>query len=372
MKDAKDSSDEGNRKESSESQQSAVEKMEEMKKKMEAGMYLASSQEGEDLEALRKILENLLVLSFDQEAVMNQVKVVDKSDPNIVDLTQTQLELFNNSEMISDSLYALSARVPQIESLVTEELKQMDKNMVAAIDELKERQTGQAALNQQKSLTAINNLLVLLDEIIQQMQEQQKKKKEGSGSCSKPGEGKPKPSMGKSKKKQEELAKQMKAMKKKMEKGQMPGKRNPGQMGEGMSMEVAKLAAQQGQIREQIRKMRDELQKEGNLEGAGELKKLEELLDENEEDLINLNLDNEFFARQNEIEVKMLEAENSLREREKELKRESNTAVNYTKETGVNMEDYLKEKQKELELIRLANPKFSDYYRTKVGNFNYK
>jgi hypothetical protein len=371
MEEAAKESKEGKRKDSQESQQDALDKMEELQDKMEESLSMnSSSQEGEDLESLRKILENLLVLSFDEEANMEAMTKLDRSDPLIVELTQDQLKIYNNSQMVKDSLYALSVRVPQIKSHITDELVLLEENMDNAMLELKERKLNQASLYQHKSLTSINNLAVLLDEIIQQLQEQQKKKNKGTGSCSKPGEGKPKPSLGKSKKKQEELAKQMKAMKKEMEKGKMPGKMNPGSAGKGMSKEVAKLALQQGQIRSEIRKMRDELQKQGDLKGAGELKKLEQLLDKNEEDIVNFNLDNEFFNRQKEIEVKLLEAENAAREREKEKRREANTADNIPQANNVELEEYLKLKQNELELLRLANPKFSNYYKNKVGQFN--
>lgn len=370
MDNASKESKSGNMKKSSENQQKAGDKMEEMQESMENQMQMNSdSQQSEDLESLRKILENLLVLSFDQEEVMNEVKVVDRSDPLVVELSQEQLKLKDNAVMISDSLYALSSRVSQIESLVTKELEDMDRNMDLGIKTLTERDLNKGAFHQQKSLTAINNLMVLLDEIINQMQQQQSSQK-GTGSCSKPGSGNPKPSMGSSKKKQEELAKRMKEMKKNLEKGKSPGKMNPGTMGEGMSMEVAKMAAQQSAIREEIRKMRDELQKEGNLQGAGELKKLEELLDENEEDIINMNLDQEFLARQEKIEIKMLEAESALREREMEERRESQTANQFSKPKKSLLEEYLKQKDNEIELIRLSNPKLSGYYKNKVSNYN--
>ena len=373
MKESSESMEKSDSKSGEKKQSEAQEKMEDMLEKMESSASLGGgSQEGEDLDALRRILENLLVLSFDQEANMMQIKMVYDSDPRFVELTKEQLELLDNSKLIRDSLNALSVRVPQIKSTITKEVKDIEDNMGYSIDELQERHKSQAGLHQQKSLTAINNLAVLLDEIIQQMQEQQKKKNKGDGSCSKPGEGNPKPSMGESKKKQEQLAKQIEKMKKGLEKGQKPGKMNPGQIGSGMSGEVAKLAAQQEQIRQEIRKMRDELQKEGNLGGAGSLKQLEKMLDENEEDLINLNLDNEFFARQNEIEVKMLEAENATREREREKKRESVSKKMVQEDSKDLLKEYLKMRQKEIELLRLEQVRFTGYYKKHVGQFDHE
>ena len=370
MRESTDSMKNSDSKKGEKKQSEAQKKMEEVLEKMESSASLGGgSQEGEDLEALRRLLENLLVLSFDQESNMMEVKEVNDSDPRFVELTMEQLNLLDNSRLIRDSLNALSVRVPQIESTITKEVRSIESNMDYSISELGERRRAQAGIHQQKSLTSINNLAVLLDEIIQQMQEQQKNKNKGDGSCSKPGQGNPKPSVGNSKKKQEQLAKQIEKMKKGLEKGQKPGKMNPGQIGAGKSGEVAKLAAQQEQIRNEIRKMRDELQKEGNLEGAGSLKELEKMLDKNEEDLINLELDNEFFARQRDIEIKMLEAENATREREKEKKRESHSFRLVQDNNSELLLEYLEKKQRELELLRLEKVQFSGYYKRQVSSF---
>jgi len=177
--------------------------------------------------------------------------------------------------------------------------------------------------------------------------------------------------LGDSKKKQNELSKEIKKMKDGLKKGEKPGKLNPGKLGEGMSMEVAKLSSQQSEIRKELRRLRDELAKEGDLSGAGELKKLEDLLEKNEEDLINLKLDHEFFERQADIEVKMLEAEEALRTREMEQKRESVSGNDYVKSTSSVLEDYLRLKQKELELLRLVNPTLNKYYKGKVNVYSF-
>ena len=366
-------SKEGNQKKSSEKQKEAAEKMKEMKENMESAFASnSSSKEGEDLEALRKLLENLLVLSFEQEELLNELNGIDKSDPNIVSINRKQKELVDDAKMVKDSLYALGMRVTQIQSTIKDEVNIVNSQMDYTIENLAERKISDARLNQQKSLTSINNLAVLLDEIIQQLQEQQKKKNQGSGSCSKPGEGKPKPSLKSSKKRQEELAKQMEALKKQMKKGKSPGKMYPGKMGSGMSKEVATMAAQQELIRKEIRKLSEQLSKEGNMNGAGELKKLEELLENNEEDLINLKLDQEFFNRQQEISVKMLEAENSQREREKDKKRKSEIAIDYNNSSSPELERYLEHKEFELELMRLKNPELSKYYQQLINDYNLK
>ncbi|MGB0806332.1 MAG: hypothetical protein ACPGRC_06545 [Salibacteraceae bacterium] len=373
MKNASDASKENKNKKSVEGQKNASKQLEELKKKMEGGMELASgNQQAEDLESLRRILENLLVLSFDQEDIMLGLENINTTDPMVVSYTKDQKSLIDNGVMISDSLYALSVRISQIESMVTKEVQAMNRYMNYSVENLSERKLREANVTQQKSLTAINNLALLLDEIINQMQQQQQQQnsKQGTGSCSKPGSGSPKPSMGNSKKKQEELAKQMKAMKKKMEKGSTPGNKNPGNAGESMSMEIAKLAAEQGALREEIRKMSQQLQKEGKFGEAGELKKLEEMMDKNEEDLINFNLDAEFFKRQEKINIKMLEAETASREREKDKDRKSEIGGIKAIDSKHVFDKYIKKRNSELEILRLSNPELTEYYKKTIGIYN--
>jgi len=356
---------------SSEDQKKAGEQMKKMAESMQMMMQMEmQSQQGEDLESLRKILENLLVLSFEQEELMMELRAVDKNDPRVVGINQDQKNLIENSDLVKDSLMALATRVYQLNDVITEDVGNISREMDKSVMELQERRFPETLMHQQKSLTSINNLAVLLDEIIQQMQEQQNQQNQSNGSCSKPGQGKPKPSMKKSKMSQKDLAKRMEQLKKELEKGKKPGKKNPGQMGMGMSKEIAEMAAQQEMIRREIQKMAEELKKEGNLNGAGELKKLEELLEKNEEDLINFELDNEFFMRQKEIEIRMLEAENAKRKRDLDNKRESEESDDLNYNSEEELERYQLEKQYELELLRIFNPGLTNYYKNQVQKYN--
>jgi hypothetical protein len=371
QKNAKENLEKEKLSESSDNQKKAAEMMKKMKEGLEAEMEMDSSeQEGEDMEALRKILENLLVLSFEQESLMMELKSIDRNDPRVIGINQDQKDMIESSEMVKDSLMSLAVRVFQLNDIIQDEVGVISKEMNRSVEELQERRFSETLLHQQKSLTAINNLAVLLDEVIQQMQEQQSKQKESNGSCTKPGQGKPKPSMKGSKMKQGELAKKIEQLKKELEKGNKPGKMNPGKVGSGMSKEIAQMAAQQEMIRREVQKLAEELKKEGGFGEAGELKKLEELLEKNEEDIINFNLDNDFFMRQQDIEIKMLEAENAKRKRDQDNKRESEEAVNIIDYKDLKLDIYKLEQEFELELLRIFNPSMSIYYKSQVQLYN--
>ena len=376
-KDMKESSDElskNNKKKAAEQQEEAENEMDDLSKKLEQmQMQMQSENNVENLEDLRALLENLIQLSFDQEDVMEELKQTGKNDPKYVPLTQRQKKLKDDSKIIEDSLFALSKRVIQLESVVNREMTAVNFNMEKAIKELGERRTPVANAKQQLAMTSINNLALLLDEAVQNMQ-MQMQLKSGKGECKKPGQGKPKP--GGMKSLQQQLNKRMESLKKAMEKGQSPGGGKKGEKGKktpgsgGMSKELAQMAAKQAALREAVEQLQEQIGNgNGNAKEAQNLKKLGELMEKTETDLVNKQLTNETLLRQKEILTRLLESEKADREREKDEKRES---IEFTDEISRNPNtifEYNSRKEREIELLKTLPPSFNDFYRTKVSEY---
>ncbi len=182
------------------SQKKAAQKMKKMAQKMQESLMEmeGGGAEQEDIGDLRAIIENLLQLSFDQEDVYKQVAKVSQLDPKYLALSQKQVKIKDDSEIIKDSLKALAQRAPQIESFVMKELFEMDAAIKEAVKYVKARRPDMASARGQLSMTHINNLTVMLKDALEQMQQQQQQQSSGSKSCKKPGQGKPKSgSMGK-------------------------------------------------------------------------------------------------------------------------------------------------------------------------------
>ena len=76
----------------------------------------------EDMQSLRQLLENLVGLSFDQEDLIASFDDVEVSTPKYVELVQQQFKLEDDFRLVQDTLQALSKRVYQIESFVTEKV----------------------------------------------------------------------------------------------------------------------------------------------------------------------------------------------------------------------------------------------------------
>lgn len=364
------------------SQKSAAEKMEQLAFQMKSAMQSnAQQQQEEDMDALRQLLENIVHLSFEQEALMDEMAATDTKDPRFTAQGRTQRKLRDDAKVIEDSLFALSKRVPQLESIVNREMNAVNNNMDQATQHMGEaRANGRfkpmAADKQQHAMTSLNNLALLLDEALRQMMQQMAQGQPSSGNCSKPGQ-KPgqgsKPGMAKMKAQQEALQKQLEGMRKALEegrkKGEKPGQRNPGGQGmPGMSQQLAQMAAQQAAIRKEMQRLAQELNKDGS--GAGNpLNKLAEQMEQQEKDIVNQHITQETIRRQQDIMVRLLEHEKAERERELDQKRTSNEGRDQPPPDPARFFEHQRNKAREAELLRTVPPGLKPYYRDRVNAY---
>jgi hypothetical protein len=378
MEGAKKDLEEQDSKEAGEKQEDASKKMQEMSSKMNSMLKKGKKkQDEEDMAAIRALLENLMRLSFDQEANMDAFQETSIYDPHFVDLGKEQRAIIDNTRPIEDSLRALANRQPKTASFIENELREMNKNFGNIPNQISEREKRQLAINQQFVMTSFNNLALFLNEALQSMQQQMQSMMSGEGSCDKPGgKGKGKGKEGEMEGIKEMLKKQLEQMKKGNQPGGTKPGDKPGQNGQGQpggmipmsSQQAAKMAAQQSAMRKKLQEIRDELNKDGK--GSGnQMNELLKELEEQEKNLVNKKWDNELIERQQEILTRLLESEKAMKERGLDEKRESNSGKN--KEIGNQIEflEYKKQREKQIELLRTLDPSFSKYYRDKANQY---
>jgi hypothetical protein len=347
QKAAKENLENNNRNKSKQSQKSATEKMKQIAKKMEnmqSSMQMQQMQE--DLGDLQLILSNLIELSFDQEKIMTDFKEVNQSDPAFITLSQEQLTLKEDSKIINDSLLALSARVMVISSFVTRELNEMNQNMDASIEAIRERKKNDAAVKQQLTMTSVNNLALMLDNVMRQMQESMANAM-GKGD---EGDGKQMPGLSEM---QKQLNQQIRELS------------QSGKSGRDLSEELAKLAAEQ----ERIRKALEEAGEKFGGNEQGEMDKMMQQMEDSEMDLVNKNLSRQLQQRQQQILTRMLIAEKAMRERELDSKREAKTATQYEKMLPKAFEEYIRQREKEIELLKTVPPRLVPFFKIEVGQY---
>jgi hypothetical protein len=375
MKDAAEQLSKNNRSKAKDSQSGASDDMDKMADEMEQEKNEAEAEDiTEDIETLRQILDNLIRVSFKQEDVMLAVKRAGAKSPAFTDYMREQNNIQDYMRMIDDSLTQLAKRQPMVEPFITKEVTKIREYSALARTQLIDRYVSQAISNQQFALTSMNNLALMLNESMKKMKEKQsecnsKCKKKGNGSCSKPGgngKGKPKTA----RELQQQLNRQMEAMKKSMEQGQQPNGQVPMPNQQGMSEQFARMAAQQEAIRNMMQDYNNDLKGQN---GMGD-KSIEQLLEEmkkTEKELVNRSISAQTITRQKNIETRLLESERAQQEREQEEKRESTEAREKPSPSPPKEWQFDKNRSQQTELLKTVPPALQYYYKEKVNKYFY-
>ncbi|MEM9895568.1 MAG: DUF4175 family protein [Bacteroidota bacterium] len=328
-----------------------MKKLSEQLNAMQGGMQMQAMQE--NLDQLRNILDDLIKLSFNQEEIMTTLREVQQSDPRFLTLSQRQLKLKDDGQVIQDSLLSLASRVAELSAFINREIGNINENIGESLEFLKDRNRNRAVTSQQFTMTAINNLALLLDDTMQNMQMQMSQSQSGQGDQKKPNQGLPD-----LQKAQEQLGQDMQNLKKGQKSGQQ------------LSEELARLAAQQEMIRQQLQQIRENLDGQpGNSNGSGELKKAIEMMEQNEIDLVNKRITQQLINRQEPILSKMLEADKAQREQDTEEERESKSGSMISREIPPKFEEYLKLRKQEVELLRTIPLELTPFYKKEVNEY---
>ena len=328
-------------------QQKALQKMKEMQQQMEdAQSSMSMEMDMQNIESLREIIHGLVKLSFDQENLMKGFNDLSQNDPRFNNIAQQQLKLKDDAKVLEDSLLALGKRDPFMGSIVTKEVGELNDHLDKVIEANRERRKPKASSEMQMTMTSINNLALMLDDHFDMMMQMMANAQ---------------PSMGKSKKKGQKpsLSQMQQQLNDKIQ--QLKGS---GKSGRELSEELAEMAAEQERIRRALKEMEEKM-KDGKMPGGDLPSKMEQT----EMDLVNKQLTEQLIRRQQEILTRLLETEKSAREQDMDEERKGETAKEYDKEIPRAFEDYLRLKEKEVELLKTVPPKLYPYYKKEVSEY---
>ncbi len=353
-----------NNKNAQQRQKDAAKKMKEMAEKMSSMMESGEMEQmEEDMRAMRQLLDNILALSFKQEDVIQEFNKVNNNTPGYVRLVQDQAKIRDNFKMVEDSLHALSKRVFQLESFITEKTQEIRVQVDNAISKLEDRKKHEAADNQQRAMKNLNDLALMLNETMEQMQQDMANMMPGTQMCKKPGSSKGnKPGsmpMDKITEGQKGVTEDMKKLKEGRDKGQTPS-------GE-QSKQFAEIAAQQAALRKAL----EQLQKEKQERGKGD-KSLQDIIDQmnkNEIDLVNKRLTNETLKRQQNILTRLLEAEKAEREQDWDEKRKAERPSDVARQIPPSMEEYIRKRQAETDSYKTIPGSVQPFYKSLIEEY---
>ncbi|RLD84829.1 MAG: hypothetical protein DRJ10_00120 [Bacteroidetes bacterium] len=333
-----------------EQRKDASQSMEEMSKKLNNMLQQMNSQSmNMNLQDLRQITENLNLFSFNQEDIYNDLRITYSNDPKFVQLIKQQNNLNLDFEMIKDSLNSLASRIPQMNRMISKEVKDMEFSLGKTLFEFEARHRRASIRYQRNVINSSNILALYLEELNEQIQNQMSQGSSGKGK-KQPGNA-----MKKLKQQQENLKQQLEQLLEQLK--SCDGKNTGNQINEG----VVKSLAEQ----EILNKMLNDLQQSDGLspETIRKLKEIKNLSDKNIDDLINKNITTNLLKRNENIKTRLLEAEKSEREREKEKIRKSKEGRKAERELPAEIDSFLKKNNTYKETLQKNNLNFKNYYK---------
>jgi len=187
----------------------------------------------------------------------------------------------------------------------------------------------------------------------------------GKSSCPNPG----KPGGSQQMKGMKGLQEQLNQQLQQLRDGKKPGKQ--GQQGQSMSEQLARMAAEQAAIRKKMEQFRDQLKSETG-KADGDVAKMIDDMEKTEKDIVNNQITQETLKRQQEILTRLLKSEKAAQQREEEQKRESKEARNVKVSNPDEFFEYLKIKNREIELLKTLPPNLKPFYKNKVSEYFYR
>jgi len=358
-------------KQAAESQKKAAKAMRDLARQMEDSQEESEdNQLAEDASNIRMILENLVRLSFDQEEMIGITRMIGRADPRYPQIVFRQKEFSEKLKVVEDSLNAIAKRQVMIKPVISKEIASITLTLAQALDAMDSHDINKAVTKQQFTMTAINNLAILLNEALDKMNEQMSqsmKSKAGNKQCNKPSSKGGKMSAKGMKDLQQKIGQQLEKLKSGLEGATKQGM-NSKQGQSGMNREVAKLAAQQEALRNEMQKYQDEMGSKG-VKDQGSLNEAAKEMEQMEKDLINKRITQETILRQQKIMTRLLESEKAEQMREQEEKRESTEAKNQQiGNPGLNYQ-YNMKKRASMDNLQLVLPALNSFYKTKVNSY---
>ncbi len=373
-------------------QKGASDKMEQMMQQMASSMQMMQEESMEEnIDDLRKIVENMVEFSFQQEALLNRFNTITDAHPDFSKNLKKQHLLKEYFEHIDDSLYVLSMRVPQLTTKIQKDLTNAHYNMDQSLFNLTEDKYNQAIQNQTYVMTAANNLANLLSSSLDQMQQMMqmpgsgkkgkqpdfslpdiiKKQQENISQC----ENGKKPGKGKNAKPGD------KGQKPGDSKGDKPGDKNKGESGkkgkdgkplngkdgtpsEAESQEIYQIYKQQNALRNQLNDMID-----GHTGDVTQAKKVVKSMEDLERKLLNEGITDRVVEQMTQINYELLKLKNAAFEQGMEEKRTATTNTKTFKAKQIEDIRTLKKYKNQDEILNRQSLPLRTIYKKKVQDY---
>ena len=377
-------------------QKNSAEKMQKMSAKMQKAML---EMEGESIEEnmddMRKILENLMTFSFKQEALMNKFESISTMHPDFGKDLKKQNNIRTYFEHIDDSLYVLSMRLPKISSKIQNDLSAVHYNLEQSLENFSEGMFENGVSNQRYVMISVNNLSDYLSTMLNNMKNASMKM--GAGKKSKgfslpdiiKKQGELSEKMKKGREKSKELArkpgKNLGEEKGEGKKGGKPGEKeeagkninepNEGGLGEkgsgqndDLDGELYEIYKQQSQLRQQLQTAIEESE-EGNKKNIGQIKKVLKSMEQLENEILEKGFSARTIQKMQQLNYDLLKLDTAALEQGKENKRKATVNRNTTNKNNRKPLGFKKQFYNQIEILNRQSLPLHQNYKLKVRDY---
>lgn len=322
----------------------------------------------ENIEDLRKIVENLIEFSFQEEALMNLFSKGELDNPEFPKNLKSQYVLKEYFEHIDDSLYVLSLRLVTMGSSIQQEISSVHYNIDQSLENFSENHLEQGISNQHFVITSANNLANQLSDLLESLQNASARMGKGKGSGSNPGFALPDII-----KKQGELSEKLK---KGMQNGNKPGGKKPGEDGEKsgkdgngnseqMNEELYEIYKQQVQLRQALEEMLLGF-KDGSKNGNSYvLKEMEKL----EQEMLEQGFTKDIVNKMQQLQYELLKLEKAELKQGEDSERKSETNIRFFDERAIRKLKFQNQYFDNNEILNRQSLPLRTIYKKKVQEY---
>ncbi len=320
----------------------------------EYGQSCKSSSNKKVQAAFGESIQDLLYLSNGQENLADdgqsgrRASLLERRS-----YAERQLEVSTGIGRVMEKIREVGREVPELSAQVLNLLRRGKRKADEAARKFEEGDLSMAGTKAEESLLHLNRSVVEL----------LRSKQNHSSSCSNPN-GK-----GQGQQQLEQMTQQQRGLNQQSSQMPMPGGRNPGQMTMQQQAGMARLAAEQQEIRKGMEQLMEEV--EGTSETLGSIDDIVEEMRKVERSLENAELSDDTRERQEKILSRMLDAQRSIRERGYKRSRRSRSAEAAEAAAPTSLPQSLSEAQEKIreDLIRMPHFSYPPEYEELIRSY---
>ena len=361
MKNASENLKNNKKQEAKQRQKNASKKLRKMSQQLQQSMLdMQANMIDENIDDMRKILENMVRFSFKQEDLMQLFDARSVDHPSFGKDLKSQNELKTYFEHIDDSLYVLSMRVPSISANIEKDLSDAHYNLDQSLENFTESRFNSGVANQRYVMTAVNNLADFLSNIMNSMQQSAQMSSKGN----KNGKSFSLPDIIKQ---QQGLSKKMEQGTKKGEGKEKKGSNSPNgkQESEDLNGELYQIYQEQSQLRQQLENALKKGGGQGNKQAKDVLKTMEQL----ENQLLEKGFTKHVLQQMRQLEYQLLKLDKAAFEQNTDTKRKSTTALQQKELQKIKRLALQKQFYNQIEILNRQSLPLQKKYKKKVQEY---